>query len=52
MMILKILALGVTAYLLFAMIHHRKNKSLTLDIFMEYLLISVLVLVLLMGVLI
>jgi len=49
---LKILGIGVIIYLSWAFIHHKKNKSLTLLIFLEYLLTAALVLILLMGVLI
>lgn len=51
-MILKILILGVLLYMIWALIHHKKDKSLTLLIFMEYVLTAALVLILLMGVLI
>jgi len=49
-MILKILTIGVLLYLAWALWHHKKSKSLTLPIFIEYLLTAALVLVLLMGV--
>lgn len=49
-MILKILAFGIIIYLLWALFHHKKNKSLTLMIFLEYLLTAVLVFVLMAGV--
>ncbi len=52
MMVLKILGLGVIIYLIWALIHHKKTKSLTYDIFLEYFLTATLVLILLMGVLI
>lgn len=50
-MILKILILGVLLYMIWALIHHKKDKSLTLPIFIEYVLTAALSLVLLMGVL-
>lgn len=50
MITLKILLIGVLIYLLWALIHHKKDKSLTLAILLEYLLIAVLVLVLMFGV--
>lgn len=50
MITLKILLIGVLIYLLWALIHHKKDKSLTLAILLEYLLIAVLVLVLIFGV--
>ena len=44
--------LGVASiYLAWAVIFHKIDKSLTLSIFIEYLLTAVLVLILLMGVL-
>ena len=51
-MILKILAIGILIYLIWALLHHKRDKSLTLPILLEYLLTAVLVLILLMGVLI
>ncbi len=51
-MILKILGIGILIYLLWALLHHKRDKSLTLPIFLEYLLTAVLVLVLLLGVLV
>lgn len=49
-MALKILVFGVLIYLLWALLHHKRNKSLTLPILMEYLLTAVLVLILISGV--
>lgn len=44
--------LGVSSiYLTWALIYHKIDKSLTLPIFIEYLLTATLVLILLMGVL-
>lgn len=48
---LKILGMAAIFYLLWAIIHHYFDKSLTLGIFLEYLLTAVLALILLMGVL-
>lgn len=50
-MILNILGLGILIYLVWAIFHHKRDKSLTLPIFLEYLLTVVLVLILLLGVL-
>ncbi len=52
MIILKILSIGILAYLLWAAVYHKRDKSLTLAIFLEYLLTALLVIILLMGVLI
>lgn len=49
-MILKVLGIGIVIYLIWALMHHKRDKSLTLPIFLEYLLTAVLVLVLLLGV--
>lgn len=49
-MILKILGTGILIYLLWAILHHRRDKSLTLPILLEYLLTAVLVLILFTGV--
>lgn len=50
MIVLRILAIGILVYLLWALIHHKKDKSLTLPIFLEYLLTALLSITLLMGV--
>lgn len=50
MIVLRILAIGILVYLLWAFIHHKKDKSLTLPIFLEYLLTALLSITLLMGV--
>lgn len=50
-MILKILAVGVLIYLIWAIIHHKRDKSLTLEVCIEYLLTAALALILLFGVL-
>ena len=47
---LRILLIGVLLYLVFAIWHHKKDKSLTFPIFIEYLLTAILVLVIFMGV--
>lgn len=48
---LRILIIAVLAYLIWALIHHYRDKSLTWGVFIEYLLTAVLALILLMGVL-
>lgn len=48
---LYILIIAILTYLIWALIHHRGDKSLTLPIFIEYLLTAILSLILLMGVL-
>lgn len=47
---ISILSVGIIIYLLWAIVHHKKDKSLTLTIYLEYLLTAALTLVLLMGV--
>lgn len=49
-MILKILTIGVLIYLVWALFHHKRDKSLTLPILLEYLLTAVLALILISGV--
>lgn len=49
-MILKILAVGILIYLTWALIHHKRDKSLTLAVYLEYLLTATLILILLAGV--
>lgn len=44
-----VLIIGIIIYLVWAFIYHKKDKSLTLTIYLEYLLTAVLALVLLMG---
>ena len=48
---LNILLVGVLIYLGWALIHHKRDKSLTLEFLVEYLLTATLSLVLLTGVL-
>ena len=48
---LLLLSGAIFVYLLWAFIYHKKDKSLTLPIYLEYLLTAVLVLILLIGVL-
>ena len=48
---MKILVAGIIIYLIWAVIFHKRDKSLTLPIFLEYLLTASLVLILLLGVL-
>lgn len=47
---LKILTFGVILYLIWAILHHKRSKSLTFTIFMEYLLTAALSVVILLGV--
>ncbi len=47
---IKILVVGITVYLAWALFHHKKDKSLTLPVFLEYVLTAVLVLIILFGV--
>lgn len=49
-MILKILIIGVLVYLIWALFHHKRDKSLTFPVLLEYLLTAILVLVLISGV--
>lgn len=48
-LILRILIMGVLIYLIWALSHHKKDKSLTLPILVEYLLTAVLVLIIFSG---
>jgi len=48
-MILRILGIGILIYLIWALIHHKRDKSLTLIIFLEYLLTAVLAIILVLG---
>lgn len=50
-MILKVVTIGILIYLIWALLHHKCDKSLTLPILLEYVLTAVLVLILLLGVL-
>lgn len=49
-MILKILTTGILIYLIWALFYHKRDKSLTLFILLEYVLTAVLVLILVLGV--
>ncbi len=49
-MILRLLGAGILIYLIFAIVYHKRDKSLTLPILLEYLLTAVLVLIILFGV--
>lgn len=51
-MILKILSIGILIYLIWAIVHHKRNKSLTLEVLLEYLLTAALSLILIFGVII
>lgn len=48
---LNILIIAIFFYLIWALWHHRRDKSLTWPILIEYLLIALLVLILILGVL-
>lgn len=50
MMIFRILGGGILIYLIWAIVHHKRGKSLTLPIFLEYLLTAALAVILLLGV--
>lgn len=47
---IKLIIFAAIVYLIWALYHHRKDKSLTLPIFLEYVLTAVLVLILIAGV--
>ena len=47
---IKILIAGIIVYLVWGLFHHKKDKSLTLPILLEYVLTAVLVLILILGV--
>lgn len=49
-MIIQILLIAVLIYLAWALYHHKKDKSLTLAVFIEYLLTATLSIILLLGV--
>ena len=49
-MILRILGTGILIYLIWAILHHKRDKSLTLPILLEYLLTAILSLILFAGV--
>ncbi len=49
-MILKILGIGILVYLIWAIFHHKRDRSLTFPILLEYLLTAILVLILFAGV--
>lgn len=46
----QVLILFILIYLLFAILHHFRDKTLTLEIFLEYILIAALAAVVLQGV--
>lgn len=48
---INILIIGIIIYLIWATVHHKKDKSLTLAIYLEYLLTATLAIILLLGVL-
>lgn len=49
-MILELLLSAVLLYLAWGLFHHKRDKSLTLELFLEYLLIAALSIILLLGV--
>lgn len=49
MILLKTLILGIVAYLIWAYFYHKRDKSLTLSILIEYLIIAALALVMVMA---
>ena len=51
MKLLTILIVGVLIYLVWALIYHKKDKSLTLEVILEYVLTAALVLIVFIGVL-
>lgn len=51
MIILNVLIAGILIYLIWALAHHERDKSLTLSVYLEYLLIALFSIILLMGVL-
>ena len=48
-MIFQILTIGILVYLIWALVHHKRDKSLTLPILLEYVLTAVLVFILILG---
>lgn len=50
MITLKVLIVGVLIYLIWALVHHKRDKSLTFEVLLEYLLTAVLVLIVVLGV--
>lgn len=50
MKVLIILIVGILIYLVWAFAHHKRDKSLTLPVFLEYLLTAALVLIFILGV--
>lgn len=49
---LELTATVILIYVIFSLIHHYKDKSLTLETFLEYILIASLILILLTGVIV
>jgi len=47
---MKILIIAVLIYLIWALIHHKRDKSLTFPVFIEYLLTALLSIIILTGV--
>lgn len=48
---MKVIIFAILGYLIWALVHHRHDKSLTWPVLIEYLLTILLVLILLTGVL-
>ena len=49
-MIVQLLLIAALLYLAWALLHHRRDKSLTLAVYIEYLLTAILVLIITTGV--
>lgn len=49
---MRILISAIVIYLVWALLHHKRDKSLTWPLFIEYLLTATLALILLIGVII
>lgn len=49
-MIVKVATIGILVYLIWALIHHKRDKSLTLPILLEYVLTAILVFILVLGI--
>lgn len=50
--LLNIVTLGVIVYLIWAFIHHKRDKTLAWPILLEYFLTAVLVLIIILGILV
>lgn len=47
---MKVLIIAIFGYLIWALWHHRRDKSLTWPVLMEYFLIALLILILILSV--